>query len=100
MSMKFRPLHDNLLVERLEEDQPKSKGGIIIPDTAKEKPLEGKVLAVGPGKMHEDGKVCCAMSVKVGDRILFKKYGGTDIKLNGKENLLVLREEDVLGVLQ
>ena len=97
MNMKFRPLHDRLLVERLEEDQPKSKGGIIIPDTAKEKPLEGKILAAGPGK-KEDGKVL-PLDVKVGDRILFGKYAGTEIKLNGKENLLVLREEDVLGVI-
>jgi chaperonin GroES len=96
--MKFRPLHDRLLVERLEEEQ-KSKGGIFIPDSAKEKPSEGKILAVGPGKMNEDGKLCCAMGVKVGDRILFGKYAGTEIKLDGKDNLLVLREEDVLGVL-
>jgi chaperonin GroES len=97
MNMKFRPLHDRLLVERLEEDQPKSKGGIIIPDSAKEKPLEGKILAAGPGK-KEDGKVL-PLDVKVGDRILFGKYAGTEIKLNGKDNLLVLREEDVLGVI-
>ena len=99
MTAEFSPLADRLLVERTEEDQPKSKGGIIIPDTAKEKPLEGKVLAVGPGKKTDDGKTCCAMSVKTGDRILFGKYAGTEIKLNGKDNLLVLREEDVLGVL-
>ena len=97
MNMKFRPLHDRLLVERLEEDQPKSKGGIIIPDSAKEKPLEGKILAAGPGK-KEDGKVL-PLDVKVGDHILFGKYAGTEIKLNGKDNLLVLREEDVLGVI-
>ncbi len=99
MTDKFRPLGDRLLVERSDKDQSKSTGGIIIPDAAKEKPLEAKVIAVGPGKLCHDGKTCCAMNVKVGDRILFGKYAGTEIKLNGKDNLLVLREEDVLGVL-
>jgi chaperonin GroES len=98
MTVKFSPLSDRLLVERTEEDQPKSKGGIIIPDTAKEKPLEGVVKAVGPGKKSEDGKTCCPVGVKVGDRILFGKYAGTEVEWNSKK-YLVLREEDVLGVL-
>jgi chaperonin GroES len=94
--MKFRPLQDRMIVERTEEES-KTKGGIIIPDTAKEKPLQGKVLAVGNGKVQEDGKVR-PLDVHAGDTILFSKYAGTEIKLDGKD-LLILREEDVLGVL-
>lgn len=93
---KFRPLQDRLIVERTEEES-KTKGGIIIPDSAKEKPLQGKVVAVGNGKILEDGKVR-SLDVKAGDTILFSKYSGTEIKLEGKD-LLILREEDVLGVL-
>jgi chaperonin GroES len=94
--MKFRPLHDRILVKRVEEEE-KTKGGIIIPDTAKEKPIEGKVIAVGNGKRLEDGKVA-ALEVKAGDRVLFGKYSGTEIKVDGEEHL-ILREEDVLGIL-
>jgi chaperonin GroES len=94
--MKFRPLQDRLIVERTEEES-KTKGGIIIPDTAKEKPLQGKVVAVGNGKVLEDGKVR-PLDIKSGDTVLFSKYAGTEIKLDGKD-LLILREEDVLGVL-
>jgi chaperonin GroES len=93
---KVRPLHDRLLVRRLEEKEQK-KGGIIIPDTAKEKPQEGKVLAVGKGKTLENGTKL-AMDVKKGDRILFGKYSGTDIKI-GDEDLLILREDEVFAVL-
>jgi chaperonin GroES len=96
MATKVRPLHDRLIVKRIEEEE-KSSGGIIIPDTAKEKPQEGKVIAVGSGK-REDGKVI-PLDVKVGDRILFGKYAGTEIKLNGEEHL-ILREDDVLGVIE
>ena len=95
--MKIRPLQDRIIVKRVEEEE-KTKGGIIIPDTAKEKPLEGKVLAVGNGKILEDGKVR-PLDVKVGDRILFGKYAGTEIKIDGEEHLM-LREEDVLGVIE
>ena len=95
--MKVRPLHDRLIVKRVEEEE-KSKGGIIIPDTAKEKPLEGTVLAVGNGKHLEDGTVR-PLDVKAGDRILFGKYSGTEIKIDGEEHL-ILREEDVLGILE
>jgi chaperonin GroES len=94
--MKFRPLHDRLLVTRVEEEE-KTKGGIIIPDSAKEKPIEGKVIAVGNGKRLEDGKLA-ALEVKAGDRVLFGKYSGTEIKVDGEEHL-ILREEDVLGIL-
>ena len=94
--MKFRPLHDRILVKRVEEEE-KTKGGIIIPDSAKEKPIEGKVIAVGKGKRLEDGKFA-SLEVKAGDRILFGKYSGTEIKLDGDEHL-ILREEDVLGIL-
>jgi chaperonin GroES len=93
---KFRPLHDRILVKRVEEEE-KTKGGIIIPDSAKEKPVEGKVISVGNGKRLEDGKNA-GLDVKAGDRILFGKYSGTEIKLDGEEHL-ILREEDVLGVL-
>jgi len=94
--MKLRPLQDRLLVERLEEEE-KTKGGIIIPDTAKEKPAEGKVVAVGKGKIDENGKPI-AMEVKKGDRILFGKYSGTEVKIDGKE-YLIMREDDVLGII-
>jgi len=95
--MKFRPLHDRLLVKRLEEEE-KTKGGIIIPDSAKEKPMEGKIIAVGKGKKLEDGKVS-ALDVKVGDKVLFSKYAGTDIKMDG-EDYLIMREDDVLGIIE
>jgi chaperonin GroES len=94
--MKIRPLHDRILVERLEEGEVK-KGGIIIPDTAKEKPQEGKVIAVGNGKVTDDGKKL-PLDVKAGDRILFGKYSGSEVKIDGDE-YLILREEDVLGIL-
>lgn len=95
--MSLRPLSDRILVQRVEEDE-KTKGGIIIPDTAKEKPAEGKIVAVGNGRMGEDGKLL-PMDVKVGDRILFSKYGGTDVKIDG-EDYLILRQDDVLGVIE
>jgi chaperonin GroES len=95
--MNIRPLGDRILVKRIQEEE-KSKGGIIIPDTAKEKPQEGKVVAVGKGKMTEDGKLV-APDVKAGDRILFGKYAGSEIKLEGEEHL-ILREDDILGVLE
>lgn len=95
--MKIRPLQDRILVKRLEEEE-KTKGGIIIPDTAKEKPSEGKVVAVGKGKILEDGKVA-PLDVKVGDKILFSKYSGTEVKLEGDEHL-ILKEEDILGIVE
>ena len=95
--MKIRPLHDRLLVERLEEKEVK-KGGIIIPDTAKEKPQEGKVVAVGNGKVTDEGKKV-PLDVKAGDKILFGKYSGSEVKLDDKE-YLILREEDVLAILE
>jgi chaperonin GroES len=95
--MKIRPLQDRLLVTRIEGDQ-KTKGGIIIPDTAKEKPQEGRVVAVGRGKTTDEGKQI-PMSVSAGDRILFGKYSGTEIKIEGTEHLII-REEDVLAVLE
>ena len=95
--MKFRPLHDNVLVKRLETTEEKV-GGIIIPDTAKEKPQEGNVLAVGPGKLQDDG-TRHALGVAVGNKILFGKYAGTEITIDGDE-LLVLRESDLLGVIE
>ena len=95
--MKIRPLQDRLLVTRIEGDQ-KTKGGIIIPDTAKEKPQEGRVVAVGRGKTTDDGKPI-PMSVSAGDRILFGKYSGTEIKIEGTDHLII-REEDVLAVLE
>ncbi len=94
--MKIRPLHDRIVVRRIEEKET-AKGGIIIPDTAKEKPQEGQVLAVGNGKILENGTKI-ALDVKVGDKILFGKYSGTDIKLDG-EDVLILREDEVLAVL-
>jgi len=95
--MKIRPLNDRILVKRLEEEE-KTKGGIIIPDSAKEKPAEGEVVAVGPGKTNDKGDVV-HMQLKAGDRVLFSKYGGTDVKLDG-EDYLIMREDDVLGVLE
>ncbi len=97
MATRVRPLQDRVIVKRLEEQEQRSAGGIIIPDTAKEKPQEGKVVAVGRGR-REDGKVL-AVDVKVGDRILFGKYTGNEIKLDGEEHL-ILREEDILGVVE
>jgi chaperonin GroES len=94
--MKIKPMNDRILVVRVEEEQ-KTAGGIIIPDTAKEKPQEGKVVAAGPGKMGEDGKRI-PMEVKAGDRILFAKYSGTEIKIDGVEHLF-MREDDILGVI-
>ena len=95
--MAFRPLGDRVLVRRVEEEE-KTKGGIIIPDTAKEKPQEGEVLAIGPGGRDDAGKLV-PMDVKVGDRILFGKWSGTEIKLDG-EDLIIMKESDVLGVLE
>ena len=95
--MKIRPLHDRILVRRIEEEA-KSKGGIIIPDTAKEKPQEGRVIAVGKGKVNDDGNLR-PLDVQKGDRILFGKYSGTEIQLEGDEHLII-REDDVLAVLE
>ena len=95
--MKIRPLHDRILVKRLEEKEI-SKGGIIIPDTAKEKPIEGEVMATGNGKVLESGEIR-PLEVKEGDRILFGKYAGTEIKIEGEE-LLMMREDDVLGIIE
>ena len=95
--MKIRPLHDRILVKRL-EGETKTKGGIIIPDTAKEKPQEGLVIAAGPGRVDEDGKVT-PLDVKKGDKVLFGKYSGSEITLEGEEHLII-REEDVLAVLE
>jgi chaperonin GroES len=97
MQMKFNPLNDRVLVLRIEEDQ-KTPGGIIIPDTAKEKPQEGKVVAVGPGKVTDEGKRL-AMDVKAGERVLFSKYSGTEIKIDGVEHL-VMRESDILAIIE
>ena len=94
--MKFRPLHDRVVVRRIESDQ-KTKGGIIIPDTAKEKPQEGEVVAVGPGARNEKGEIV-ALDVKKGDRILFGKWSGTEVKLDGEE-LLIMNESDIMAVL-
>ena len=95
--MKIRPLQDRVIVKRVEEEE-KTKGGIIIPDTAKEKPMEGKVIAVGKGKLMEDGKIH-ALDVKAGDRILFGKYSGTEVKIDGEEHL-IMKEDDILGVIE
>ena len=94
--MKFRPLHDRVAVRRVEEEQ-KTKGGIIIPDTAKEKPMQGEVLAVGPGARNEKGELV-TLDVQVGDRILFGKWSGTEVKIDGDE-LLIMKESDIMGVL-
>jgi chaperonin GroES len=96
VDMKIKPLNDRILVVRVEEEK-KTSGGIIIPDTAKEKPQEGKVVAVGPGKMGDDGKRI-ALDIKAGDRVLFSKYGGTEIKVDGVEHLF-MREDDILGII-
>ena len=95
--MKIKPLNDRILVLRVEEEE-KTSGGIIIPDTAKEKPLEGKVVAVGPGKTDDKGKLI-PMAVKKDDKVLFGKYAGSEIKLNGVEHL-IMREDDILGVIE
>lgn len=95
--MKVKPLNDRVLVLRIEEEE-KTSGGIIIPDTAKEKPLEGKVVAAGPGRSDENGKVV-SMDVKKGDRVLFGKYAGTEIKIDGVEHL-IMREDDILGIIE
>ncbi len=94
--MTFRPLQDRVLVRRIEEEE-KSKGGIIIPDTAKEKPMEGEVLAAGPGTRGDDGKLH-PLDVKIGDRVLFGKWSGTEIKIDG-EDLVVMKESDIMGVV-
>jgi chaperonin GroES len=95
--LKIRPLQDRVIVKRIAEEE-KSKGGIIIPDTAKEKPQEGKIIAVGKGKMNEDGKIT-PLEVKVNDRVLFGKYSGTEINIDGEEHL-IMREDDILGVVE
>ena len=94
--LKFRPLHDRVVVKRIEAEE-KSKGGIIIPDTAKEKPQEGEVVAVGPGGRDENGKLI-AMDLKAGDRVLFGKWSGTEVKLEG-DDLLIIKESDIMGVI-
>ena len=94
--MKFRPLHDRVVVERIEADE-KSSGGIIIPDTAKEKPSQGEVIAVGPGGRDEAGKLI-PIDIKVGDRVLFGKWSGTEVKIDGKD-LLIMKESDIMGVI-
>ncbi len=95
--MKFRPLHDRVLVRRIEQEA-KTAGGIIIPDTAKEKPMQGEIVAVGPGGRGEDGKLI-ALEVKVGDRVLFGKWSGTEVKLDNEE-LMIMKESDILGILE
>ena len=97
MATKFRPLHDRVLVRRLDSDE-RSAGGIIIPDTAQEKPMEGEVISVGPGVRAEDGSVT-PLDVKKGDVILFGKYSGTEVKING-DDLLIMKESDILGVIE
>ncbi len=94
--MKFRPLHDRVVIKRVEEEE-KSKGGIIIPDTAKEKPMEGEVVAAGPGARGEDGTIQ-PLDVKMGDRVLFGKWSGTEVKLDG-EDLIIMKESDIMGVI-
>jgi chaperonin GroES len=95
--MKFRPLHDRVVVRRVEQDE-RTRGGIIIPDTAKEKPMEGEVVAVGPGARDEKGQIQ-PLEVKAGDRILFGKWSGTEVKLDGEE-LLIMKESDIMGVIE
>ncbi len=95
--MKIRPLQDRVIVQRIAEEE-KTKGGLIIPDTAKEKPQEGKIVAVGKGKLNDDGKIT-PLDVKVNDRVLFGKYSGTEINIEGEEHL-IMREEDILGVIE
>tara|TARA_Y100000588_G_scaffold286818_2_gene304818 strand:- start:1012 stop:1314 length:303 start_codon:yes stop_codon:yes gene_type:complete len=98
MSVKVRPLHDRLIIERIEDDTEQQIGGIIIPDTAKEKPQQGKVIAVGKGKVKEDGTIT-PVDVSAGDKVLFGKYSGQEIKLDGEE-YLIMREDEILGVLE
>ncbi|MBF0621048.1 MAG: co-chaperone GroES [Magnetococcales bacterium] len=98
MKTKIRPLHDRVIVKRLEQSE-KTAGGIIIPDTAKEKPIQGEILAVGNGIVSEDGKTVRPLDVKVGDRVLFAKYSGTEVKIDGDE-LLMMRESDIMGVVE
>ncbi|MET3890274.1 chaperonin GroES [Bosea sp. OAE506] len=95
--MKFRPLHDRVVVKRIDAEE-KTKGGIIIPDTAKEKPQEGEIIAVGPGARDEQGKLV-PLDVKVGDRVLFGKWSGTEVKIDG-EDLLIMKESDIMGVVE
>ncbi len=95
--MKFRPLHDRVVVKRLESEQ-KTKGGILIPDTAKEKPQQGEIIAVGPGARDDSGKIV-ALDVKVGDRILFGKWSGTEVKIDGDE-FLIMKESDIMGIIE
>jgi chaperonin GroES len=95
--MKFRPLHDRVVVRRIEQEE-KTLGGIIIPDTAKEKPQEGEIIAVGPGARGEDGKIQ-PLDVKAGDRILFGKWSGTEVKIDGEE-LLIMKESDIMGIIE
>jgi chaperonin GroES len=95
--MNFKPLHDRVLVKRIEQEE-KTKGGIIIPDTAKEKPQEGEIIAVGPGGRDDDGKVV-PLDVKAGDRVLFGKWSGSEVKIDGEE-LLIMKESDLLGILE
>ena len=97
MSLNFRPLHDRVVVRRLDSEE-RSRGGIIIPDTAKEKPQEGEVVAVGPGARNEQGAIV-ALEVKAGDRILFGKWSGTEVKLDGEE-LLIMKESDIMGIIE
>jgi chaperonin GroES len=96
MHMKFRPLHDRIVVKRLDAEE-KTAGGIIIPDTAKEKPMEGEVIAVGPGARNEQGAIV-ALDVKAGDRVLFGKWSGTEVKIDGQD-LLIMKESDVMGII-
>jgi chaperonin GroES len=95
--MKFRPLHDRVVVRRLEQEE-KTSGGIIIPDTAKEKPMEGEIIAAGPGARGEDGKLV-PLDVKVGDRVLFGKWSGTEVKIDGEE-LMIMKESDIMGIIE
>ena len=97
MATQFRPLHDRVVVKRVEEEQ-KTKGGIIIPDTAKEKPMQGEVIAVGPGARNEKGEIQ-ALDVKAGDRILFGKWSGTEVRIDG-EDLLIMKESDIMGIVE
>jgi chaperonin GroES len=95
--MKFRPLHDRVVVRRIEQDE-KTAGGIIIPDTAKEKPMEGEIIAAGPGGRNENGQLV-PLDVKVGDRVLFGKWSGTEVKLDGEE-LMIMKESDIMGIIE
>ena len=95
--MKFRPLHDRVVVKRLDAEE-KTAGGIIIPDTAKEKPMEGEIIAVGPGARNEQGQIV-ALDVKAGDRVLFGKWSGTEVKIDG-EDLLIMKESDIMGIIE